>query len=102
MIINDKNAGTKIPFEVDADKIVFNEELEVNLADEQKDEPVHINICFDKSRQLMVGTKDAWAYVAEIDIPARAYSVPESEEESPVPVPLDMDNVKLTLWAVGR
>lgn len=100
MIIVDKNVGPKIEYEVNGTKIIFDDDLQLNLAKRQDDEPVHICICRDKSRALVIGEIDAWAYVAEIDIPAREYTEPEDEEESPEPLPLDMDKVTLTLWAI--
>lgn len=102
MIVIEKNIGPKIPYDVVETQITFNDELTLNLASKQDDEPVHIDICFNKGGKLIVGTKDAWSYVAEIDIPKREYEEPEDAEEAPVPLPLDMDKVKLTLWAIGR
>ena len=100
MIVIEKNAGPKIPYEVNGTKITFDDDLMLNLAKRQGDEPVHIIICYNKARALIIGTQDAWAFVAEIDIPAREYAEPESEDDPPVPLPLDMDNVTLTLWAI--
>ncbi len=100
MIVINKNEGPKIPYEVNGTKITFDDDLMLNLAKRQGDEPVHIDICYNKARQLITGTQDAWAYVAEIDIPKREYAEPEDEGEAPVPLPLDMDAVTLTLWAI--
>lgn len=101
MIINEKNEGPKIPYEVNGTKITFDDDLMLNLAKRQGDEPVHIDICYNKARQLITGTQDAWAFVAQIDIPAREYMEPENEEDPPEPLPLDMDDVTLVLWAVA-
>ena len=100
MNIIDKDAGPKIPYEVVGTKIIFDDDLMLNLAKRQDDEPVHIIICHNKARQLVIGTHESWAYVAEIDIPEQEYEPAPSEEESPVPLPFDMDKVTLTLWAV--
>jgi len=100
MIVIDKNVGPKIPYEVNGTKITFDDDLMLNLAKRQNDEPVHLIISYDKSRALQIGVADLWRYVAEIDIPAKQYEEPEGEEEAPVPLPLDMDNVTLTLWAI--
>lgn len=104
MIIIEKNAGPKIPYEVDGTKITFDDELTLKLAKLEKDEHVHKDICYDEDGDLTTGTAGARAYVAEIDIPPRQYIQPDPEEgedpQPPVPVPLDMDTVTLTLWAV--
>ena len=100
MIIIEKNEGLKIPYEVNGTKITFDDDLMLNLAKRHADEPVHVDICYNKARQLITGTQDAWAFVAQIDIPAREYIEPENEEDPREPLPLDMDDVTLTLWAV--
>jgi len=100
MIIIEKNAGQKIPYEVIGTKIIFDDDLMLNLAKRQDDEPVHIDICYNSAHQLITGTQDARSYVAEIDIPAREYTEPEGEEDAPEPKPLDMEKVTLTLWAL--
>lgn len=100
MIIIEKNVGPKIPYEVVGTKIIFDDDLMLNLKKREDDEPVHIDICYNTARQLITGTQDARAYVAEIDIPAREYIEPAGEEEAPEPVPFDIDKVTLTLWAI--
>ena len=71
----------------------------LNLGKRQAEEPVHIDICYNTAHQLITGTQDARAYVAEIDIPPIEYAEPEGDE-APEPLPLDMDKVVLTLWAI--
>lgn len=105
MNIVEKNEGRKIEYEVNGAKVCFDDDLTINLAKRQEDYDVHIDICFDKDRNLVIGTAAGRAYVAEIDIPAREYIEPEpveegEEQEPPTPVPLDMDKVTLSLWAV--
>ena len=100
MIIIEKNAGEKIPYEVNGKKVTFDDDLTINLAKRQKDDPEHIDVCFDRDGELVIGTAAGRAYVAEIDIPAREYTTPEGEDEQPEPVPLDMDTVTLSLWAI--
>ena len=56
MKIVEKNAGTKIDFEVSGTKITFADELMLNLAKLQKDEPEHKDICFDDDGDLVIGT----------------------------------------------
>ena len=100
MTVIEKNEGPKIEYEVIGSKIIFDDDLMLNLAKREADEPVHIVISRNKARELVIGTEDLYRYVAEIDIPARAYTEPENEGDAPEPVPFDMDNVTLTLWAV--
>lgn len=100
MIIINMNEGPKIPYEVLGTKIIFDDDLMLNLAKRQGDEPVHIDICYNSANQLITGTQDAKAYVAQLDIPEREYEEPEGEDEPPIPLPLDMDKVTLTLWAI--
>ena len=102
MIIVNKNEGQKIPFEVSGKKVIFDDDLSINLSKREKDDPVHIDVCYDQDGELCIGAAAGWAYVAEIDIPARRYEEVESEGEETTlqPVPLDMDTVTLTLWAI--
>ena len=100
MIIIEKNAGAKIPYEVNGKKITFDDDLTINLSKREKDDPEHIDVCFDRDGELVIGTAAGRAYVAEIDIPARRYTAPEGEDEQPEPVPLDMDTVTLSLWSI--
>ena len=104
MIVINKNEGPKIPYEESGKKVIFDDDLSINLAKREKDDPVHIDVCYDQDGDLVVGAAAGWAYVAEIDIPAREYEYPEVEEgeepQPPVPVPLDMDKVTLSLWSI--
>lgn len=101
MIIIEKNEGTKIPYSVSGTKVTFNYDLTINLASREQDWPVHIDICYDEDRALVIGAAAGRAYVAEIDIPARQYTEEEVDGETQrVPVPLDMDTVTLTLWSI--
>lgn len=108
MIIVEKNEGTKIDYEVSKTKITFADELTLNLAKLQKDEPEHKDICFDDDGDLVIGTAAGKWYVAEVDIPAREYEEQETEETDGekgvkmVAKPLDMDKVVLTLWSIDE
>ncbi len=114
MIVVEKNEGAKIPYEVKKQKICFDDDLTINLARRQGDEPEHIDVCSDADGNLVIGAAAGRAYVAEIDIPAREY---ERSDDAPsdgegiedgegggsaslTPLPLDMAKVKLTLWAL--
>ena len=100
MHVVEKNEGPKIPYEVFGKKICFDDDLTINLVKREEDWAVHIDVCYDRDKNLVIGTAAGRAYVAEIDIPAREYTVPETEEDEREPIPLDMDKVTLTLWAI--
>ena len=101
MIIIEKNVGPKIEYEVTGKKICFDDDLTINLAKRQRDDPEHIDVCFDSDGELVIGAAAGRAYVAEIDIPAREYETTgEGDEQTIEPLPLDMDTVTLTLWAI--
>lgn len=96
MIIIEKNEGTKIPSEVSGKRITFDDDLSLNLAKQEKDWPVHIDICVDGDGNLCNGTCAGLYYVAQIDIPAAVYN------DEQVRLPLDMDTVTLTLWSIDE
>ncbi len=101
MNIIDINGGTKIPYVVSGTKICFDDDLTINLAKRQEDWPVHIDVCSDKDGALVIGAAVGSYYVAQIDVPAKEYTVTEGEQpETPSALPLDMDKVTLTLWAL--
>lgn len=101
MIVIEKNEGPKIDYEVTGKKICFDDDLTINLAKRQSDDPEHIDVCFDRNGDLVIGAAAGRAYVAEIDIPAREYETTgEGEDAVTTPLPLDMDTVTLTLWAI--
>lgn len=94
MIIIEKNIGEKIAYEVNGKKICFDDDLTINLAKRQKDDVEHIDVCFDRDHELVIGTAAGRAYVAELDIPAKVY------DEEGEPEDLDMDEVTLSLWSI--
>ena len=122
MIVKEKNEGAKIPYTVKGSKITFDDELMVNVQRFERDDPAHIDICRDRFGNLVTGVIPGYAemYVAQIDIPARAYT--ETVIDVPAPavedsassggmerqtvqrdaVPFDMNKCTLTLWAVGE
>lgn len=111
MKIIEKNAGPKIPYEVDGTRIIFDDDLTVNCAKRQQDDDVHEDICYDNRGQLVIGAAAGRRYVAEIDIPAKQYIYHDAEAtngedgmmrdvEPPTPIPLNMDDVTLILWAI--
>lgn len=102
MNIIEKNEGTKIPYSVKTTKVTFDDDLTINLASREQDWPVHIDVCFDQDRALVLGVAAGRAYVAQIDIPERQYEDGEEVdgEVQRTPVPLDMSTVTLTLWSI--
>lgn len=99
MQIIEKNEGPKIAYEENDPKVTLgDDELMLNMAKYQRDWPVHIDICSNRDKQLVIGVGEGLYYVAQFDIPERKYTEPESEEETPEPIPIDMSEVVLTLW----
>lgn len=106
MTVIEINEGTKIPYEVDGNYLNLNDDMILNLAKREQDDPVHIDVCSDGNGQLMNAVKENCAYVATIDIPAREYTETTTEGEdgetttTREPVPFDIDKITLTLWAL--
>lgn len=105
MIVVEKNAGTKIDYTVDGDKVSFRDEMTLDLSKYERDYPVNLDICENKDNILVMGLSDY--YVAQLEIPERLYAEEqdgEDEEGNPIiernPVPFDMERVTLTLWAI--
>ena len=90
------------------------DEIMMNLAKYEKDEPVHIDVVrtWDGALATSIGkNNDELSYAAQIDIPARAYTekvekVPavdgegEMEQTTKEPVKFDISRCLLTLWAI--
>lgn len=110
--IVEKNEGTKINFEQDGTRLFFgDDDIMVNAAKYQRDWPVHLDVCADDNRNLVIGVGTGLYYVAQIDIPPVKYIEVEPEhpaESSPEgyngpqmePQPLDMGDVIVTLWSI--
>ncbi len=100
MIVENKNIGTKVDYTVQGAVISFNEEITLDLSKYERDFEVHLDISKNEHNMLVLGANRQ--YVAEIDIPARAYTEDLDEEENiyQIPVSLDMSSVKLTLWSL--
>ena len=123
MKVINANEGPKIPYIVKGSKITFDDEIMLNLEKKEADADVHIDISADDFGGLITGIgRD---YVAQIDIPARAYNEIKVEAEESVettaegdsgagiggmgasgerieriPIPFSMDKVTLTLFAL--
>ena len=109
MQIIEKNQGPKIAYEEAGTKVTLgDDELMLNVAKYQRDWPVHLDVCSNRDRQLVIGTGEGLYYVAQIDIPETKYTEPEPQEpeegeaEAPEPIPIDMAEVKLTLWSTDN
>lgn len=112
MKVIEKNNGEKIAYEQSGTRIYFgDDEIMINAAKYQKDEPVEVDICKDRSGNLTIGTESALRYVAQVLIPAATYTTTETTEESSeseggtttstrVKDDLDMNDVTLVLWSV--
>lgn len=104
MTVIEINEGAKIPYSVNGDYLSLNDDMILNLAKREEDDPVHIDVCSEGGR-LMNAVKGNCAYVATIDIPAREYTETATEGEdgettqTREPVPFDIDKITLTLWA---
>lgn len=109
MQVIEKNEGPKIEYEEAGTKVTLgDDELMLNVAKYQRDWPVHLDICSNRDKQLVVGTGEGLFYVAQIDIPEAKYTEPEPQEpeegeaEAPEPIPIDMAEVVLTLWSLDN
>lgn len=122
MIIKEINDGPKVDYAVLGDTLNINDEITLNLARYERDDANHIDICRDAYGNLITGVIPgvAEAYVAQIDIPPRAYlekqletsaestALVEGENadgmaESGIireSIPFDVDNCTLSLWAI--
>lgn len=105
MNIRFMDEGTKIEYEIMGNKIIFADELMLNLEKYERDDPMHIDVCRDEFGCLCMGL--ASSYVAQLDIPAREYTYEEDgtdEENNPIlrkeAVPFNMNKVVITLWEV--
>jgi len=112
MNIIEANEGQKISHSVTGNWLNLGDRIMLNLANNEADNDVHIDVTADAAGRL--GTGNGLYYVAQIDIPARSYN--ETEVENPdynpedntssktkinrEPVPFSMDNVTLTLFAL--
>lgn len=110
----EKNEGTKLAYEVVGSKLFLgDDEIMLNLAKYEKDDPVHIDVVrnWDGALATSIGQSDDLSYAAQIDIPARAYTeqmekVPamdgegEADQVVRVPVEFDISRCILTLWAI--
>ena len=112
MNVVEKNAGTKIEYDVNGTKLSFaDDELVINLARYQKDEVVTKDIMVDADGFLVMG--QGRYYAAQVEIPAKEYdeevttvteTVDGEEVEKEVvnrtAKPLDMDKVTLYLFSI--
>ncbi len=110
MQVIEKNQGPKIAYEETGTKVTLgDDELMVNVAKYQRDWPVHLDICSNRDKQLVVGTGEGLFYVAQLDIPETKYEPhddPGEEDDGEggalEPIPIDMGEVVLTLWSLDN
>ncbi len=98
--------NSHLDYETSGAKITLgDDELTLNLSKYEQDDPKHIDICFDATGCLVVGTATGRKYVAEIDIPARRYTEEsggaEEEGTGKTPAPFDISLCTLTLWEIN-
>ena len=58
MIIEYKTPAAEqshIPYEVSGKKVIFDDDLSINLSKREKDDPVHIDVCYDEDGELCIG-----------------------------------------------
>lgn len=98
-----KNEGTKIDYTINCNQLTLGNELILNLAEYEKDFPVHLDICLNDEGLLVLGLGEK--YIAQLDIAPRQYIYPkanddEEEEPSKIALPFDIKQVTLTLWGM--
>jgi hypothetical protein len=106
MIVKNKNKGSYIPYALTGTQVSFKGgALTVDLTEHQRDWPVTLDISANQTGALVIGP--SYRYVAQLDIPARSYTIVKGKADdfgfpqlSKIPVPLDMEQVTLTLWAM--
>jgi hypothetical protein len=98
-----------IEYELNDDWLTLDGELTIALGKYERDEAAHIDICFDRNKNLVMGVIPGVAelYAAQIDIPAREYNIVEdgTDEdgntiETAVAIEFNPDNITLTLWGL--
>lgn len=105
-IIEKNPPGTHISYSLDGTRITFRSgELTLDLARYMRDYPVHLIISENEFGMLVMGP--AHRYVAELDLPARAYTIEKGEADDigfprlyRHPVPFDIHGISLTLWSM--
>lgn len=107
MIVEEKNQGPKVDYELSGNVIVFRGgELSLDLSKFERDFPVDIDISSNEHDMLQTGLSRR--YVAQISIPAGEYEEIDTgetdEEDDPIiersAMPFDISRVKLILWGL--
>jgi hypothetical protein len=106
MTVKKKNTGRYIPYELSGTTLCLRDgALTLDLAQYQRDDPVHLDISEDAAGRLVVGP--SYRYIAELDIPARAYALEKGAyDDFGFPqlykhaIPLETKQATLTLWAL--
>lgn len=107
MVVREVSPGPKAPFQLTGSVLTVGDatigQEEIDLAAEERDVEVVIDLSLDASRRLVRGIAQ-W-YVATIRIPPRRYELvtvegPEGPAEVREPVPFDPTFVELYLWGL--
>ena len=70
MTVIEANVGEKIPYVVRGSKITFDDELMLNLAKLERDDPISVDICMTKLGMLTTGLgRDYVAQIAPVSTP---------------------------------
>lgn len=105
-IIIEKTGGVKVDVAFNGNKVILgDDEMTLNLAKYERDDPVHIDIGLNAWGFLSFGISDR--YAVQLEIPARSYVFQESEDEvdengnakiEKIAQPFDMSKVTVILW----
>ncbi len=105
-IIIEKTGGIKVDVAFSGNKVILgDDEMTLNLAKYERDDPIHIDIGLNAWGFLTFGVSDR--YAVQIEIPARSYVYQESEDEvdmngqpktEKIAQPFDMSKVTVILW----
>lgn len=106
MLLNKKNEGIYVPYELTGSALSFKSgALTIDLSRCERDDPVSLDISQDASGKLVLGP--AYRYIAQLDIPARTYTIDYGAADDfgfpqlkKIAAPLDTDKVSLTLWSL--
>lgn len=95
MIVNEKNEGTKIAYELNGNLITFgdDQDLTLNLKKYERAEETQIDITMNVEGLILVGTGQNGYFIAQITIPAKEYI-------SGVAKDFDLEKCMLDLWSV--
>lgn len=120
MIEKIMSEGDHIAYTTTEKAIIFgDEDLSINIKNRERDDKVLVDVCFNKDGELETGVSAGFAYVAQVEIPAREYNEVEVANPAYVegataedgvavsatliektPVAFDIDKCTIRLWAI--